>query len=99
MTVRWTEQFEFKDRHLLVTRFHEMRVDRDIGRSEEYRKIIMEPCIAVEREVDKVLQKFGAIKDHADSTLSDLIKHIESLKNELEAGMKPLPLARFIYQI
>lgn len=56
----------------------------------------MEPCNAVEREVDKVLQKFGAIKEHADKTLTDLIKHIESLKNELEAGTNPLPLAQFI---
>lgn len=56
----------------------------------------MEPCNAVEREVDKVLQKFGAINEHAENTLTDLINHIESLKNELEAGTNALPLARVI---
>ncbi|XP_058791140.1 E3 ubiquitin-protein ligase RMND5A isoform X1 [Phymastichus coffea] len=44
----------------------------------------MEACSAVEREVDKVLLKFGAINNHADTTLRDLINHIESLKKELE---------------
>lgn len=48
----------------------------------------MEACNAVEREVDKVLLKFGAINDHADTTLRDLVNHIESLKKELEEGTK-----------
>lgn len=43
----------------------------------------MEACIAVEREVDKVLNKFSSIKDHASSTLSDVTDLIESLKNGL----------------
>lgn len=47
----------------------------------------MEACTAVEREVDKVLTKFGSISEHGDSTLRDLINHIESLKKELEDGM------------
>ena len=46
----------------------------------------MEACNAVEREVEKVLTKFGAINDHADTTLRDLINHIELLKKELEEG-------------
>ncbi|XP_014213776.1 protein RMD5 homolog A isoform X4 [Copidosoma floridanum] len=48
------------------------------------RETTMEACTAVEREVDKVLSKFGAINDHADTTLRDLVNHIESLKKELE---------------
>ncbi|XP_043488427.1 E3 ubiquitin-protein ligase RMND5A isoform X1 [Polistes fuscatus] len=44
----------------------------------------MEACNAVEREVDKVLLKFGAINEHADTVLRDLINHSESLKKELE---------------
>jgi len=43
----------------------------------------MEACVAVEREVDKVLSKFGSINDHAERILSDITSHIESLKNEL----------------
>ncbi|XP_033215287.1 E3 ubiquitin-protein ligase RMND5A isoform X2 [Belonocnema kinseyi] len=48
------------------------------------RKTIMEACNAVEREVDKVLSKFGAINEHAVSVLRDLIAEIETLKRELE---------------
>lgn len=44
----------------------------------------MEACNAVEREVDKVLSKFGAINGHAETVLRDLINHIESLKKEFE---------------
>ncbi|KMQ94013.1 protein rmd5-like protein a protein [Lasius niger] len=44
----------------------------------------MEACNAVEREVDKVLSKFGAINEHAEAVLRDLINHIQSLKKDLE---------------
>ncbi|GLV31686.1 Souji [Carabus blaptoides fortunei] len=44
----------------------------------------MEACLAVEREADKVLAKFGSINEHAERVLSDLLSYIESLKNELE---------------
>lgn len=50
------------------------------------RKTIMEACNAVEREVVKVLSKFGAINEHGETVLRDLINHIESLKTELEDG-------------
>lgn len=40
----------------------------------------------VEREVDRVLLKFGAINEHAETVLRDLINHIESLKKEFEEG-------------
>uniref|UniRef100_A0A069DYV1 Putative e3 ubiquitin ligase n=1 Tax=Panstrongylus megistus TaxID=65343 RepID=A0A069DYV1_9HEMI len=43
----------------------------------------MEACGAVEREVDKVLTKFGSINEHAGRTLSDIISHIEALRKEL----------------
>jgi hypothetical protein len=46
----------------------------------------MEACNAVEREVDKVLSKFGAINEHADTVLRDLINQIQSLKKDLEEG-------------
>ena len=48
--------------------------------------IIMEACNAVEREVDKVLSKFGAINEHAEAVLRDLINHIQFLKKDLEEG-------------
>nr|XP_018898843.1 PREDICTED: protein RMD5 homolog A [Bemisia tabaci] len=43
----------------------------------------MEACTAVEREIDKVLSKFGGINDHAKRCLQDLTCHIENLKEEI----------------
>ncbi|XP_044736227.1 E3 ubiquitin-protein ligase RMND5A [Chrysoperla carnea] len=44
----------------------------------------MDACAAVEREVDRVLLKFGGISEHADRVLREIILHIENLKKELE---------------
>lgn len=44
----------------------------------------MEACVAVEREIDKVLSKFGGISDHAERVMRDICSHIENLKKELE---------------
>lgn len=46
----------------------------------------MEACLAVEKEVDKVISKFDVINDHAKRVLSDLMKQVESLKEELQNG-------------
>lgn len=43
----------------------------------------MESCIAVEREVDKVISKFGTINEHVERTLQDVTSHIEDLRKEL----------------
>lgn len=48
------------------------------------KQIKMEACNAVEREVDRVLLKFGAINEHAINILRDLITEIETLKKDLE---------------
>ncbi|KAI4459762.1 macrophage erythroblast attacher-related [Holotrichia oblita] len=45
----------------------------------------MDACNAVEREVDRVLSKFGGINEHASRTLSGLITYIENLKKEYDA--------------
>jgi hypothetical protein len=50
----------------------------------------MEACNAVEREVDKVLSKFGSINEHADRVLRDVANNIEELKKEFEDGEKTL---------
>lgn len=44
----------------------------------------MEACIAVEREIDKVLTKFGGINEHAERVMRDVCVHIENLKKELD---------------
>lgn len=61
------------------------------------RKTIMEACNVVEREVDKILLKFGVVNEHAETVLQDLINHIESLKKEFAEGkLVALPLFTMI---
>ncbi|CAH1176938.1 unnamed protein product [Phaedon cochleariae] len=45
----------------------------------------MEACLAVEKEIDKVLSKFGGINDHGKRVLSDLIDQVQRLKEEYES--------------
>lgn len=58
----------------------------------------MEACIAVEREIDKVLSKFGGISDHAERVIRDICSHIENLKKELEE-CKLLPTSIHYYTV
>ncbi|XP_023024595.1 required for meiotic nuclear division 5 protein souji [Leptinotarsa decemlineata] len=44
----------------------------------------MEACLAVEKEIDKVLSKFGGINEHAKRVLSDLVNQIQNLKEEYD---------------
>lgn len=43
----------------------------------------MDACLAVEREVDKVLSKFGNIRQSFNDVLQELIDNLESIKNGL----------------
>ncbi|XP_024084599.1 protein RMD5 homolog A [Cimex lectularius] len=43
----------------------------------------MEACVAVEREVDKVLSKFSSINDHANRTLLEITTAIDELRKDL----------------
>lgn len=49
-------------------------------------KLKMDSCLAVEREVDKVLNKFGLLKESYNRTLDDLICYVQELQNELSEG-------------
>ena len=46
----------------------------------------MEACVAVEKEIDKVLGKFASIRDHGSRTVEDLIDYLSNIKRELEQG-------------
>lgn len=46
----------------------------------------MDACLAVEKEVDRVLSKFGNISEHADRVIADLIAYIENINSELQQG-------------
>lgn len=46
----------------------------------------MDACNAVEREVDKVLSKFGGIHEHAERVLRDVTNNIDALKKEFDEG-------------
>ena len=47
----------------------------------------MDACLAVEREIDKVLTKFADIDRHATSTLQELLAYVQGIKQELHEGM------------
>ena len=36
----------------------------------------------VEKEVDRVISKFGALNDHMNQTLAELVKQLNSLKQD-----------------
>ncbi|XP_066248967.1 E3 ubiquitin-protein ligase RMND5A [Euwallacea similis] len=44
----------------------------------------MEACLAVEKDVEKVIAKFTGINEHGKRVLSDLVDQISSLKQELQ---------------
>ena len=46
----------------------------------------MESCVAVEREVDRVLSKFGGLRDHSKKNLEELISSIQNIQRELNGG-------------
>lgn len=52
----------------------------------EGRKTKMESCLAVEREVERVLSKFSGLQDHSKKNLEDLISSIQSIQKELDEG-------------
>ncbi|KAK9878913.1 hypothetical protein WA026_003739 [Henosepilachna vigintioctopunctata] len=43
----------------------------------------MDACRSLERELDKLLSKFGGINDHAGRVLAELIGHVKGLQQEL----------------
>lgn len=46
----------------------------------------MEACIAVEKEVDKVVSKLESFEKHQARTLQDLIDTVTSMEQEIGAG-------------
>ena len=46
----------------------------------------MDGCEAVDRELDKVLNKFGGIDSHVDRTSNNLIQSLHRLKEQFETG-------------
>lgn len=58
----------------------------------------MESCNAVEREVDRVLSKFGGLRDHSKKNLEELISSIQSIQRELNDGNHFYCLDLFVYK-
>jgi len=53
----------------------------------------MEACVAVEKEIDKVLGKFASIRDHGSRTVEDLIEYLSNIKRELEQAPSDLEIS------
>ena len=47
-----------------------------------------ESCDAVERELDKVLVKFGGVSEHFDRTIDKQIDFINALREQFEEGIQ-----------
>lgn len=46
----------------------------------------MDACIAVEREVDKVLSKFENVRHNYSEVLQELIDSLETIKSDLQTN-------------
>ncbi|XP_054719859.1 LOW QUALITY PROTEIN: E3 ubiquitin-protein ligase RMND5A-like [Uloborus diversus] len=51
----------------------------------------MDACANVEKEIEKVLSKFGAFNDHVWRTLTDLIEYVQNIQREFNLGNEPTP--------
>ena len=51
----------------------------------------MDACLAVEREIDKVLGKFRDIDRQSSGTLTELLQHIEVIRQELQESEYDVP--------
>ena len=49
----------------------------------------MEACQAVEKEVNKVLEKFTGLQRHYDNNLDELMTSIQNIQRELNEGKYP----------
>lgn len=48
----------------------------------------MDSCVAVEKEIDRVINKFTAINEHSSQVIGDVVNHILELKCHLEEGKR-----------
>lgn len=53
-----------------------------------YRK--MEACQNVERDVDKVLNKFSSARQHINKNIDELLENMETMKEDLLSSGKPI---------
>ena len=51
----------------------------------------MESCSAVEKELDRVISKFTAIREHSGKVLIDVTSLFEEIREALENGIILLP--------
>lgn len=49
-------------------------------------KTKMDACIAVERELDRVLSKFSGLQEHDRKTLDDIAQYVQNIRRELVDG-------------
>lgn len=56
----------------------------DVSREETLSE--MDSCVAVEKEIDRVINRFTAINEHSSQVIGDVVNQILELKNHLEEG-------------
>ncbi len=55
----------------------------------------MDSCLAVEREVDRVLSSFNSVKVHADHVLHDITKLVENLQQQYASCKFLIPFENY----
>ena len=48
----------------------------------------MDACLSVERELERLSQKYNNIKEHSDTSLEELTSQISNVQEELSKGEK-----------
>ena len=51
------------------------------------KKIIMDSCQSVERELERLAKKYNNLREHTDSSLTELIYQIVTIQEDLLKGM------------
>lgn len=57
----------------------------------------MESCLAVEKEEEKLSKKYKAFREHTESSLDDILKHLSSLREELSKGLRDMSSTIIIF--
>lgn len=52
----------------------------------------MEACQNVERDVDKVLNKFSSARQHINKNIDELLENMETMKEDLLSSGKPIKI-------
>lgn len=57
----------------------------------------MDAIVAVEKEIDKIVSKFGSIREHGTKNIDETLEFLSSIKPELEQGKIKWVMCNFVH--